>query len=183
MFGIAGRRDAIAAGAAALILAIAGCGDGDDASSDSTAVTTSAPTTAPSTALPASTSAAPTTAAPATTAPATTASPSTGAPVTTSNVPTSTEGRAPTTTPAHDGPVIELTVGGEVSRHTVSVGDNVLLVVSGDATDEVHVHGYDLTAELSPDQAATITFVADIPGVFEIELEGAHQLLAELEVR
>jgi hypothetical protein len=106
----------------------------------------------------------------------------TDTPATTSTALPTTRAAAPTTS-AHDGPVIQLSVGEEVSRHTVSTGDNVLLVVTGDTTDEVHVHGYDLLAELRPGQPATITFVADIPGVFDIELEGAHQLLAELEVQ
>jgi len=166
---------AIAPAALTTMLALGGCGDTDGASSDSTAApTTTEPTT----------TAAPTTTEPTTTAPPTSSSaaPTTEAPATTSTAPPTTQDSGPTTT-THDGPVIQLAVGDEVSRHTVSAGDNVLLVVTGDAIDEVHVHGYDLLAELRPGQAAQITFVADIPGVFEIELEGAHQLLAELEVR
>jgi hypothetical protein len=167
-------RRAITPAAVAVLLSLGACGDSDDAASDTTAPSTTAPAT---TAAPTSSSVAPATAS------------TTEPPVATSTVSPTTEatsrttaGSVPTTT-AHDGPVIQLTVGDDVSRHAVALGDNVVLVVTGDATDEVHVHGYDLLAELRPDQPATITFVADIPGVFEIELESAHQLLAELEVR
>jgi heme/copper-type cytochrome/quinol oxidase subunit 2 len=65
----------------------------------------------------------------------------------------------------------------------VTQGQRVSLRVEADVSDEVHVHGYDLLADLSPGRRATITFRADIPGVFEIELERAGQPLAQLEVR
>jgi heme/copper-type cytochrome/quinol oxidase subunit 2 len=65
----------------------------------------------------------------------------------------------------------------------VTQGQRVSLRVEADVSDEVHVHGYDLLADLSPGQRATITFRAEIPGVFEIELEQAGQPLAQLEVR
>lgn len=65
----------------------------------------------------------------------------------------------------------------------VTQGQRVSLRVEADVSDEVHVHGYELLADLSPGERATITFRADIPGVFEIELERAGQLLALLEVR
>lgn len=61
-------------------------------------------------------------------------------------------------------------------------GQRISLRVEADVTDEVHVHGYDLLAEVTPDRPATITFRATIPGVFEIELEDAGQVLAQLEV-
>ncbi|MGH2676058.1 MAG: hypothetical protein ACRDKA_08930 [Actinomycetota bacterium] len=65
----------------------------------------------------------------------------------------------------------------------VTQGERVALRVEADVTDEVHVHGYDLLAGLTPGERVTITFRATIPGVFEIELEQAGELLAQLEVR
>ena len=44
------------------------------------------------------------------------------------------------------------------------------------------MHGYDLLADVAPGAPAEITFVAEIPGQFEVELEGGHTLLAELTV-
>ena len=43
----------------------------------------------------------------------------------------------------------------------------------GRRLDVVHVHGYDLLAEVSLDEPAVIVFRANAPGVFEVELEGA----------
>ena len=78
-------------------------------------------------------------------------------------------------------------MGGEVetdlARHQVSVGDVVELHVTADATDEVHVHGYDVFGDVAPGSMAMLRFVADIPGIFEVELEGSGTLLFELEVR
>ena len=67
-------------------------------------------------------------------------------------------------------------------RPRAHVGDEVVIVVSADVADQVHVHGYDVTGEVRPDEPATIRFVADVPGVFEVELEGDERLLFQLEV-
>jgi hypothetical protein len=76
--------------------------------------------------------------------------------------------------------------GGEViggtQRVPVPLGATVTLVVTGDAADEVHVHGYDLYLDPTPGSAAMITFPADIPGVFEVETHGSGLVLAQLEV-
>lgn len=83
--------------------------------------------------------------------------------------------------------VIEATVAdGEVTvadtRIDVERGSTVLLRISADATDEVHLHGYDVLADVTPDQAAELRFTADTPGVFEVELEGAGTFLFEVAV-
>ncbi|SDY63674.1 hypothetical protein SAMN05660209_03344 [Geodermatophilus africanus] len=94
-------------------------------------------------------------------------------------------GSAPAT---HDaGQRIDVTVaagrvGGDTGRVPVSLGETVTLTVTGDAADEVHLHGYDLTAPLAPGRPATLTFVADVPGVFEAELHGAGTVLLTLQV-
>ena len=86
-----------------------------------------------------------------------------------------------------EGAIVVKVKGGKVSgvEDTVEVtlGDEVILVVSSDKTDEVHVHGYDETDDVSPKKRAEIEFTADIPGVFEVELEEATQLLFELQVQ
>ena len=66
--------------------------------------------------------------------------------------------------------------------HTVSLDEPVRIEVSGDREEEVHVHTYDLVEEVTPEQPAVIEFTADIPGVHEVELEGSHLLLFELQV-
>ena len=89
--------------------------------------------------------------------------------------------------PEEPGVAIEVAVTADgpvdgARRERVPVGEPVELTVTGDVTDEVHVHGYDLFAPIAPGQPATIRFDADIPGVFEVELEGSHVLILELEI-
>jgi hypothetical protein len=74
-------------------------------------------------------------------------------------------------------------VTGDTGRLKVGVGESVALTVTSNQADEVHVHGYDLTAPVGPGQPAAITFDATIPGVFEIELEQAGTQLASLQVQ
>jgi hypothetical protein len=74
-------------------------------------------------------------------------------------------------------------VSGVEDTVEVAVGDEVVLVVSSDEPDEVHVHGYDEMDDVGPGEKAEIEFTADIPGEFEVELEETGQLLFELQVR
>jgi hypothetical protein len=72
-------------------------------------------------------------------------------------------------------------VGG-VQRVSVARGARVVVIVRSDIVDQVHVHGYELVADVSPGQPARISFRAELTGRFEIELEDRSLLLAELEV-
>ncbi len=89
--------------------------------------------------------------------------------------------------PASAGQRIEVTVtagqvSGDTGRVPVPVGEEVTLVLTSDAADEVHVHGYDLTADLVPGAPAELRFPATIPGVFEVELHDAGTVLLTLQV-
>lgn len=91
------------------------------------------------------------------------------------------------TTPPVSGVVIELTIAddaveGGVARHEVRVDETVVIRVTSDEEEELHVHGYDLLLDLAPGEPAELTFTADIPGVFEVELEGSGLKVAELQV-
>lgn len=70
-----------------------------------------------------------------------------------------------------------------VVRASVDRNDRVVLVVTSDVLDHVHVHGYDLLRDVGPGKPARIAFRATIPGRFEIELEDRHVPIAELTVR
>ncbi|HEV8572172.1 MAG TPA: hypothetical protein VGR49_03855 [Actinomycetota bacterium] len=70
----------------------------------------------------------------------------------------------------------------EQSRVPVEPGTRVEIEVKADTTDEVHVHGYDLMADVSPQRKARVRFRADVAGIFEVELEDAGLLLFRLEV-
>jgi hypothetical protein len=72
-------------------------------------------------------------------------------------------------------------VGGLVEA-TAERGSQVVITVRADVTDEVHLHGYDLTADVAPGQPGQITFRADVAGVFEVELEELGVPVAELTV-
>jgi hypothetical protein len=83
-------------------------------------------------------------------------------------------------------PVIEVVGGqpqGGIAGLDFNQGDEIRFDVTSDAADEVHVHGYDLMADVAPGAPATIRFTADAPGRFEIELENTGVQIAELEVR
>jgi FtsP/CotA-like multicopper oxidase with cupredoxin domain len=65
----------------------------------------------------------------------------------------------------------------------VKTGEKVSIAVTSDEADHVHVHGYDRLVDLERGKRAVLRFTADIPGVWEVELEDAHKLLFELKVQ
>ncbi len=103
---------------------------------------------------------------------------------------TTTE-EAPATTEAEDPDAtrrIEIVVrGGQpvggVRRPEIERDQRVVLVVRSDVSDHMHLHGYDLLADVAPGQPGRISFRADKQGRFELELEDRAVLIAELEVR
>ncbi|MET0305620.1 MAG: hypothetical protein ABW196_05255 [Solirubrobacterales bacterium] len=72
-------------------------------------------------------------------------------------------------------------VGG-VQELEYSAGDQIRFRVSSNQADEVHVHGYDVEEEIPAGGAATLSFPADIEGIFEVELHGSETQIAELRV-
>jgi heme/copper-type cytochrome/quinol oxidase subunit 2 len=92
----------------------------------------------------------------------------------------------PVVTP-DDAQVVAITVAGgqatgDTGRVEVPMGTTVRLTVTSDAADQLHVHGFDLTAAVSPGQATQREFVADRPGIFEVELHDARQVLTRLQI-
>jgi hypothetical protein len=72
-------------------------------------------------------------------------------------------------------------VGG-VAELEFSAGDRIRFQVESDVDDEVHVHGYDLSEDVTAGGAASFDFPADIEGIFEVELEERAEPIAELRV-
>lgn len=70
-----------------------------------------------------------------------------------------------------------------VKKVTVKQGRQVELEIKSALADEVHLHGYDLHADVAPGKPATIRFKANAPGLFEAELESRSLPIVELEVR
>jgi hypothetical protein len=63
--------------------------------------------------------------------------------------------------------------GGEVvggpAEITVTKDERVRIVVSADAHDDIHLHGYDIERVADPGKPARFNFIADVEGIFEIE--------------
>lgn len=67
-------------------------------------------------------------------------------------------------------------------RYAVPLGSTVEIVVASDVADEVHLHGYDRSGFVTAGASTTLRFVADVPGVFELEFEQRGTRLAQLQV-
>lgn len=92
-----------------------------------------------------------------------------------------------------EGAVVEADVTIEVSysagevvvtddRQQAPIGSTVDVIVTSDVDEELHIHGYDLSVEIGAGETQTVRFVADIPGIFEVELERSGTPVIELVV-
>jgi hypothetical protein len=72
-------------------------------------------------------------------------------------------------------------VGG-VERLSYDSGETVNFVVTSNAADEVHVHGYDIEQALPAGERARVRFKATLEGIYEVELHGSGEQIAELRV-
>lgn len=104
-----------------------------------------------------------------------------------SNTPAQTGEQPPTATapsapePPSDGPDpvrIQLTdhAPGSVESIEAKKGERVRFVVTSDAPDDIHVHGYDVERSVAPGKPARFSFPATIEGVFEIESHEAEHV-------
>jgi FtsP/CotA-like multicopper oxidase with cupredoxin domain len=100
------------------------------------------------------------------------------------------ETEEPPPPPETEGTSIQIR-GGEVVGGAqdieVTQGDTVRIVVTSDAPDEIHLHGYDITRNPAPGQPARFQFRADAEGAFDIESHvaedaGKDPLVARLVV-
>jgi hypothetical protein len=141
----------------ALGLVLAGCGSNSDAGSGSS------PSTAPTT--------------------VSTATPTSAATEPKTNTPSNT------TDPSGDTADVTINItlaNGKVnpsgSSIKVQAGQTVLITAVSDAADEVHVHGYDKELPLTPGKPASVKFVANMKGTFEVETHESNKLVAKLVV-
>ncbi len=122
-----------------------------------------------------------------TTVQTTTPAPTETEPATTAPATTETEPPATTAPPADETVTIRIAVPADtaptVRRFSVRQGRKVELVIRAELTDHVHLHGYDLMADVGPGKPGRISFTADAPGRFEIELEDRRLQIGDLEVR
>ena len=76
--------------------------------------------------------------------------------------------------------------GGQVSRPAsfkTTEGREVIIRVTADVSDEVHLHGYDYSKEIEAGNTVELRFTADRAGRFELELEQRKLTLGFLEVQ
>ena len=100
---------------------------------------------------------------------------------------TTTTGTTTTTKTVTTPAIEQVTVrGGEpvggVKELEFDSGERVRFSVKSDVTDEIHVHGYDVSEEIPAGGSVRFSFPASIEGVFEVELEGRGVQIAELRV-
>jgi FtsP/CotA-like multicopper oxidase with cupredoxin domain len=100
---------------------------------------------------------------------------------------TGTEQPTESTPTVHRIQIRDGKVVGGTAAIKVTKGDKVTIVVSANAPDDVHLHGYDIEKPVEPGKPATFRFTADIEGIFEIEShkaedEGRDPLLGKLTV-
>jgi hypothetical protein len=72
-------------------------------------------------------------------------------------------------------------VGG-IKQLEYNAGDQIRFEVSSDVADEIHVHGYDLMQDVPAGGTVSFDFPAEIEGIFEAELEGRKEQIAEIRV-
>ena len=103
--------------------------------------------------------------------------------------PAPTEPATETATTVSEPEPVQLAVtirGGEpvggIVRATATKGETVVVVVRSDVADHLHVHGYDLMADVGPGKPARVEFEASLTGRFEIELEDRGEQVAQLTV-
>ena len=106
---------------------------------------------------------------------------------TTTQTQTQTQTQTETTPPPATPTLVRVNVRGGVPaggivRKSADKGDRVVLVVTSDVSDHVHVHGYDLMRDVGPGKRARIAFRATLPGRFEVELEDRGVQIALLTV-
>lgn len=97
------------------------------------------------------------------------------------------EAEAPDSVGDSAGPVFDLSIEdgelvGGVRRVEASIGEKITINATGDGTEQIHIHGYDLYVELENGEGS-IVFDALIPGRFEIEFEESGRLVIELTVK
>ena len=68
------------------------------------------------------------------------------------------------------------------SKIPVPLGSRVVLTVTSDVADVVHVHGYELEKPVKAGGSVTFDFIADQAGVFPVETHTSEKLLLQLQV-
>jgi len=87
--------------------------------------------------------------------------------------------------PGHEVLQIDIKEGRVVSGTALlraHEGDEITIRIVSDRRDEVHLHGYDLQAQMGPGDTAVVAFTASRTGRFGLEAHRSHLELATLEI-
>lgn len=85
----------------------------------------------------------------------------------------------PTPTPRPQPPLLQ---AGKERELTFTEGETVRFRVRSPAAEEIHVHGYDRYVDVPAGKTVNVSFKADITGIFEVELHGSGEAIAQLKV-
>jgi len=85
--------------------------------------------------------------------------------------------------------ITERSVQQDMKTLRVTQGDSIELVWKSDEAGSLHLHGYDIEFEVTPDENATVTFTAHATGRFPVTSHGfggdhghGHEAMLYLEV-
>jgi len=70
----------------------------------------------------------------------------------------------------------------QLEQHSVERGSVVRIEVTSDVADELHLHGYDVSADVAPGEVAVLEFTADMVGRFALETHETALTLLDLLV-
>lgn len=73
-------------------------------------------------------------------------------------------------------------VGG-ILELDVSRGERVRFIIRSDVDEEIHVHGFDVYADVEAGGRTRIDFPAEFEGIFEVEMHGSGVEIARITVR
>jgi plastocyanin len=63
-----------------------------------------------------------------------------------------------------------------------SAGEQVEFRVESNTATEVHVHGYEIEKEVPAGKPVTVSFPAELEGIYDVEVHPAEEQVAELRV-
>ena len=75
----------------------------------------------------------------------------------------------------------EIASGNEIIN--LNEDDTVILTISSDVNEELHIHGYDTSVQLKSDIPVQLTFTASMSGRFPYELEESGTELGAIQVQ
>ncbi|MGH3780823.1 MAG: hypothetical protein ACRDRO_09410 [Pseudonocardiaceae bacterium] len=71
---------------------------------------------------------------------------------------------------------------GDTGKVTVPLGTPVVISVSSDVADQIHVQGYERTVKVPAASTASVAFTANKPGTFDVGLDNSKLQLLQLQV-